>query len=305
MPFKKNYKHLVDNYKLFTAFQIYRFRKKYPSKALNDKYQTDVPTVHFIHRYITNNTGDLACGYYQYFFPDFEKYKCIVHDVNSVNFSLIRKTDIIIVGGGGLLNATSEWNFCINKAAKLAGKAVIWSAGFNSAYKGHQLSNKIDFKLFDLVSVRDFQYKDFRYAPCATCVIPELHKEYTIERNVGVVAHKDVPSHLPKEIHEFEKVTNSASLQEMVEFIATSQVVFTNSYHAVYWSILLQRKCILFAPRSEKYDFYKYPPVKFSGNLEDDIAKAVIYPEAMEDSMSLTLGFLKDIKSLIEQMPHK
>jgi hypothetical protein len=300
MSIKNIYRHLVDNYELFTRLQVWRFRKKYPGKALNDNYLIGTPTIHFLHRYITNNTGDMACGYYQYFLSEFDNYRCIVHDVNNVNFSLIKKSDVIIVGGGGLLNALPEWNYGISKAAKIAAKAVVWSAGFNSNSK-QKFSSHINFNAFDLVAVRDFKYKDFRYVPCATCVLPELDKDYPIKRNVGVVAHKDVPHHLPREIHQFEKVTNNASLQEMIEFIGNSEVVLTNSYHAVYWSVLMKKKCVLFAPRSEKYDFYKYPPVLFSGNLDKDISQTVIYPNALEESRALTLEFLRDIKSLIEK----
>ena len=299
MPIKNTYRLLVNKYDLFTVFQIWRSGKKYTTKILNHNYVTTTPTIHFIHRYITNNTGDKVCGYYQYFLPEFDHYKCIVHDVNKVDFSLIKKNDVILVGGGGLLNAMPEWNYNINKAAKKAGKAVVWSAGFNSNSK-QQINKKVDFEAFDLVAVRDFKYNDFRYVPCATCALPELNQKYPIKRNIGVVAHKDVPHHLPKEIYEFDKITNSASLKEMIEFIGNSEVVLTNSYHAVYWSILMKKKCVLFAPRSEKYNFYKYPPVLFSGDLAKDISQAVIYPDALKESQTLTDEFVRDIKFLIE-----
>jgi hypothetical protein len=87
----------------------------------------------------------------------------------------------------------------------------------------------------------------------------------------------------------------------MIEFIGNSEIVLTNSYHAVYWSVIMKKKCVLFAPRSEKYDFYKYPPVLFSGDLAKDISEAVIYPGAFEESKVLTLEFVKDIKTLIEK----
>lgn len=300
MSIKYIYRYLVDNFELFTQIQVWRFRKKYPVKYLNNNYNTTTPTIHFIHRYITNNTGDLACGYYQYFLSEFENYKCVIHDVNNVNFALINKNDVIIVGGGGLLNALAEWNYGINKAASITKKSIIWSAGFNANSK-QKMRNIINLKAFKLFAIRDFQYSEYRYVPCATCFLPELGIEYSISRKVGVVAHKDVPNHLPSEVYQFEKVTNSASLQEMIAFIGNSEVVLTNSYHAVYWSVLLKRKCILFAPRSEKYNFYKYPPVLFSGNLEKDIAQAVIYPDALHDCKSLTKDFLNDIKLLIKE----
>jgi hypothetical protein len=300
MSIKNKYRFLVNKYDLFTMFQIWRTGKKYTTKVLNDNYSTTNPTIHFIHRYITNNTGDKVCGYYQYFLSEFDHYKCIVHDVNKVDFALIKENDVILVGGGGLLNAMAEWNYNINKAAKIAAKAVIWSAGFNSNSK-QNINKKVDFKAFDLVAVRDFAYKDFRYVPCATCALPELNQYYPIKRNIGVVAHKDVPDHLPEEIHQFDKITNSASLKEMIEFIGNSEVVLTNSYHAVYWSILMKKKCVLFAPRSEKYDFYKYPPVLFSGDLAKDISQAVIYPDALKESKALTDEFVRDIKVLLKE----
>lgn len=300
MSIKNTYRLLVNKYDVFTMFQIWRTGKKYTTKVLNDNFVTTTPTIHFIHRYITNNTGDKVCGYYQYFLSEFDHYKCIVHDVNKVDFALIQKNDVILVGGGGLLNAMPEWNYNINKAAKIAGKAVVWSAGFNSNSK-QKINKKVNFEAFDLVAVRDFKYNDFRYVPCATCALPELYKEYPIKRHIGVVAHKDVPHHLPQEIHQFDKITNSASLEEMIEFIGNSEVVLTNSYHAVYWSILMKKKCVLFAPRSEKYNFYKYPPALFSGDLARDISLAVIYPDALQESKALTDEFVQDIKSLIQE----
>lgn len=300
MRIRKFYRHLVDNYTLFTRFQIWRTSKNYPAKVLNDSYRLDTPTIHFIHRYITNNTGDLACGYYQYFLSAFENFKCIVHDVNSVNFSLIKKEDIVIIGGGGLLNATAEWNYNINKSAELAGKSVVWSAGFNSNHNtAKKVKNGIDFSLFDLVAVRDFNYANFRYVPCATCVMPEISKEYTLKREVGLLAHKDFPYDILGAVHHYEKMTNSTSLPDMIEFIGSSEVILTNSYHAVYWSTLMQKKCVLFAPRSEKYDFYKYPPILFSGDVLKDISQTSIYPNALAESKKLTHDYLRDILLLV------
>lgn len=302
MRIRKFYRHLIDNYTLFTRIQVWRTSKNYPAQVLHDDSRLDTRTIHFIHRYITNNTGDLACGYYQYFLSAFEHFNCVIHDVNSVKFPLIKKEDIVIIGGGGLLNATAEWNYNINKSAKLAGKSIIWSAGFNSnSNTNRNVKNGIDFNLFDLVGVRDFNYANFRYVPCATCVMPEIGKEYTIKREVGLLAHKDFPHDLLGEMHQYEKLTNSSSLRDMIEFIGSSEVILTNSYHAIYWSTLMQKKCVLFAPRSEKYDFYKYPPILFSGDILKDISRTLIYPDALAESKKLTYDYLKDILLLVER----
>ncbi|TRX40115.1 polysaccharide pyruvyl transferase family protein [Flavobacterium restrictum] len=300
MEIKKIYRKLVDNYEVFTRFQIWRFRNKYPVKYLNENYNTDTPTIHFLHRYITDNTGDLACGYYRYFLYKFENYRCIIHDINCVNFSLIKKNDSVIIGGGGLLNNLAEWNYNINKAVSISNKSVVWSAGFNS-YSKKKIWNVVNVNDFKLFAVRDFNYKGYRCVPCATCFLPELDKKYPIIRRIGVVTHKDIPIHLPNEIHKLERISNSDSLDDMIEFIGNSEVVLTNSYHVAYWSALLQRKCILFETKSEKHKYHKYPPVFYSGVLEDDISRAHIYPNALEDCRTLTKEFVNEILVLISK----
>jgi hypothetical protein len=221
---KKILRFLIDNYEIFTRIQIWRYRNKYPATFLNTNYSIKNPTIHFLHRYITNNTGDKACGYYQYFNNEFENYRCIVHDVNCVHFSLIKNYDIVIVGGGGLLNATAEWNYCINKATRKAGKSIIWSAGFNSNLI--KKKSLINFKNIDLVSVRDFSYDSYQYVPCATCFIPELEKEFKIKRFIGVIAHKDFPDHIPYEFKKYEIISNSDFLQDIMEPTNEKEVYF-------------------------------------------------------------------------------
>ena len=294
---KKIWRYLVNNFKIFTIIESRRFQKKYPVKILNNKFLSTNPTIHFLHRYITINAGDVACGYYQYFLDDFKDYRCVVHDISSINFSLIKNKDVVIVGGGGLLNALAEWNYNINKAASIADKAIIWSAGFNSNAEPKYC--RIDWTKFDLIAIRDFSYKtEFRYVPCATCMIPDLEKNYAIRRRIGVVCHKDFLG-IPQEMMTYERITNDFPLQEIIEFIGSSEIILTNSYHAAYWSILMQRKCIIFSLHSEKFNYYKYLPVLFSGDLSLDISQAVIYPNALQESKMLTLEYVEDILSFI------
>ncbi|WP_166332532.1 polysaccharide pyruvyl transferase family protein [Sphingobacterium chungjuense] len=295
---KRIYRYLISNNRFFLKLHLQRFISRYPSKILHENDDSK-STVHFIHRYITSNTGDMACGYYRYFLDHFKEYRCLAHDINCVDLAKISAVDTVIIGGGGLLNATEEWNYNLITAAKKAKKSIVWSAGFNS-FAGKKFHNAIDWNLFDLVAVRDFKYGDFRYVPCATCFMPELSSTYVITREFGVVGHKDVLHHLPAEFKEYEMLTNSASLSEFVAFIGSSKIVLTNSYHAIYWATLLGKKAILFAPRSEKYNFYKYPPHLYTGDLAADLMTVKTYPDAMSDCRNLTIEYLEDIKSIIK-----
>lgn len=298
---KKKWRYLVNNYKIFALLESHRYRLKYPCKYLNTNYINSNPTIHFIHKYITSNTGDRACGYYQYFQSNFCNYRCIVHDISHIHFSKIKQNDIVIIGGGGLLNALPEWNYSINKVLKMVDKSVIWSAGFNWGGEGI-IKQPINWGKVSLISIRDFHYPlNFRYIPCATCMIHEISKEdYIIKREIGIVCH-EYKRDMPSEFLKYDSITNSFPLETIIDFIGSSNVIVTNSYHAAYWSVLMKKKCIIFALKSEKFEYFKNKPVVYSGNLFADINRAVIYPNALDECKKLTLDYMKDILALLEK----
>ena len=42
---------------------------------------------------------------------------------------------------------------------------------------------------------------------------------------------------------------------------------------------------------SNKFNYFKYPPQKYSGNIINDINKAKIYESALDESIDLTLNY--------------
>jgi hypothetical protein len=256
--------------------------------------------VHFVHRYCTNNTGDLACGYYQYFAKEFSEFTCFIHDINFIHFSLIAPDDVVIIGGGGLINSNVEWNYNINKTLMLNNNTIIWSAGFNSHFD-NQFRSALKFDLLKLISVRDLNYGKFRYVPCASCMIPELDFSYNITRDVGLIMHKDNFSEVPTEFNNYHSLKNNATALEIVGFIGSSEVIVTNSYHAAYWAILMKKRAIIFAPFSEKFNYYKFKPTLYSGDLQSDIKKSKIYKDSLSDAKFLTKEFALEILSIVKQ----
>ncbi len=297
---KSFWRLLVDNSTFFTKLEILRNRNKYPSRIINTVPNSHKPTIHFIHRYITTNTGDMACGYYQYFLDSFKDFNCIIHDINSVDLNLISNKDVAIIGGGGLINANTEWSYNINKVSKIAKNTIIWSAGFNTHY-GTFIKIKIDWSKINLVSVRDYNYKDFRYVPCATCAIKYFDKSFKIKRKYGVIGHQNNLNDIPDEMRKYDSISNDDTVENIIDFIGSSEIILTNSYHAAYWSILLEKKCIVFSAFSEKFNYYKYMPEFYSGNLDSDILKCKIYPDALKEARIKNNSFLNDIISLINK----
>ena len=49
---------------------------------------------------------------------------------------------------------------------------------------------------------------------------------------------------LKEKYKDYRISSNTTNLEQMVEFIGTSETIVTNSYHAMYWAILLKRKVI-------------------------------------------------------------
>ena len=60
------------------------------------------------------------------------------------------------------------------------------------------------------------------------------------EREIGIIRHKDYII----ENNEYDIITNSQNIYEIIDFIRTSKVIITNYYHARYWYTLMKRKVI-------------------------------------------------------------
>lgn len=51
---------------------------------------------------------------------------------------------------------------------------------------------------------------------------------------------------------------------------------------------------------SNKFNYFKYQPQKYSGNIVDDISKSKIYESALDESIDLTINYFNEIKKLFE-----
>lgn len=248
--------------------------------------------VHFVYSKDTENSGDLSCGYYAYFGEMFKKYPIVIWDIGTIDFSLVAKNDVVIVGGGGLLDNSDLWNYNINRLAQKCRYCFLFAPGFNRHY-GHRVSVMLKTGAFRQWAVRDYHHPaGGRYVPCASCLRPEFSMTYPVVRKYGVVKHFQFD--MSREFN-LPQITNDRPLHELLAFIGSSEIIVSNTYHAVYWATLLKKKVILDAPFSEKFKYLKYPPVLFSGDLEKDAAQAVVYENALAEAQELVRNFAKDI----------
>ena len=70
----------------------------------------------------------------------------------------------------------------------------------------------------------------------------------------------------------------TGSLKDALSFIASGETVVSNSYHGVYWAMLMGRK-VLCLPFSNKFSRYRLPPgYSDARSWTGDLAKARQHP---------------------------
>lgn len=252
-------------------------------------------TIHFVHRDDIANVGDSnACP--ADYFQDFYEYRVLKHDISNINFYKITRNDVVILGGGGLFDNVNIWNVNINKLFDHCDNVIAWAVGFNTEKNLDAIKEKINFEKFKLLSIRDYgKNKNELFVQCPTCMIKTLNKAFKCKRRIGVVCHKD---HL-FDTQGYESITNRVSLGKILKFIGESEVIITNSYHAYYWATLMNKKVILRDAFSDKFNYLKYKPVFYSGNLEKDISEAKIYDMALNECREQNLSFYNKVVSML------
>lgn len=264
-----------------------------------------------LHRIDPLNVGDLFCAPHNYFKSlkntGIDLYGYSETDPARLeNFVERIKENSIIVGGGGLLNRKSFENQLktLEILADRGKKIVIWGAGHNSKNQRdfHKLKNyNIDIGKFGLAGTRDFSSPG-EYIPCVSCLHPALKEDYGEKNEIGLLFHnKSLKNkNLIQRFSEYPKFTNNSNIYEMIGFLGSCEHIITNSYHGMYWGMLLNKK-VSVIPNSSKFFDFKYSPnfTSFENCLED-FKKAKKYPGILEESIQLNLEFFEKVSDYLE-----
>ena len=274
--------------------------------------------IHFINRIDYKNAGDRSCCPLNYFYTYFSKFNIFRHDIDYIRWEMIDRDDVVVIGGGGALNCTIEFNRNINRLLEKCDCVIGWSLGFNThteVWRNNQNYEKIDFKKFKLISIRDFNHSsNLEYVPDPS--VFELKNvrfsDVAIKRKIGFIEHKDLPLDIDRSkfnIFNDDWIKHDESIGNIIKFIASSSEIVTNSYHVAYWSILLNKKTLVLNKWSTKFDGFKYKPIFVSSDSIsslDDIElyfkEASTYPNAFNDCVKLNNDFFAKVKSLINSV---
>jgi hypothetical protein len=293
--------------KLITS-PIRNYSKKKILKKLSSSPQTNTGIVN-IHRIDKGNVGDYFCAPHHYFENlnnpiDIYDYKNIEKDVRNHWVNSIT-TNALIIGGGGLLNRGSFENpmQVFEKLALKGKRTVLWGVGHNSKNKkdfNKLKSYNININNFGLVGTRDYGFVD-NYVPCVSCLNTVFDKEYTSTQETGIIFHKKTlkNTYLVEKFKDYPTSSNTTNLEELINFIGKSGTIITDSYHAMYWSILLGKK-VAVVPNSSKFFNFKYNPIITSfENCLEDAKKAPQYDGVLEECRDLNMKYYSKVANYL------
>ncbi len=285
---------------IFSSFRRKSRRFKTINEILNTSQSND--SVVNIHRMDNGNVGDLYCAPHHYFEELKDKGLDVFDYQNPAievrrNFIDTINANALIIGGGGFLNRSgfSRQMSMFEKLTDRNKKIVLWGIGHNSKNPRHYNKRNhynIETSKFGLVGTRDVHGAG-DYVPCVSCLHSVFDNVYDETRNVGIVFHKDTLKNekLLCSLDNYDTISNTTNIEDMVAFIGGSNTVVTDSYHAMYWSFLMRKKVVAI-PNSTKFFDFKYKPVVSTfQNFEADISKGICYSGLLEECRDINLKF--------------
>lgn len=215
---------------------------------------------------------------------------------------------VIIVGGGGLFDAGWDALGLVAKTARKNVPVVVWGPGINDhgRYDRHYnaVLRDLERRPNVLVGLRDAFYANC--VPCPSCMRPEFDDKYELKHEVVFYKHHlfpDVTLPYPTMLNLVER-DRLDSFRRVIRFLASAEVVVTNTYHGAYWATLAHKKVIVVRPFSNKFFGFVHEPVIVAGT--DDIPSALKetrrYPEALSQARAANEAFYRKVQSFIEDV---
>jgi hypothetical protein len=217
----------------------------------------------------------------------------------------------VLLGGGGLL-ARDPFAAGVQYISKhTRGLLIGWGIGHNSyTGLGESLSYPDCLRRFTLLGVRDYG-QGLPYVPCVSCLSPLFDRACEVRHEVVVYRHGKKPWPLQigagipvMQNTEATRVPGGgsemcAAFGRVIEFLSHAEIILTNSYHGMYWGVLLGKK-VLAVPFSTKFYALKYKiPFLKNDDWRQHLRDARVYPEALDECRSLNRSFYEKVLALL------
>lgn len=248
-----------------------------------------MPRLVFKHLRNTENVGDRWCSPFDHLQFD-----------DAVAMDLDEPTppcEAVIYGGGKIFGSLHRKMTATDRQAKVRiawGVSTVQTNPFSIRYALSKRS-------MTLVGSRDYGDRRYDYAPCVSCLSPLFDQSYKVQHELVFYLHRTKSERLglniPAEVPVLDNFCDS--MKTAVEFIGSGDVVVSNSYHGVYWALLLGKK-VLCLPFSRKFQNYRLPPGYSSPeHWNRELSEAKAHPDFLHLSRSATRSFEQKVRQLL------
>ncbi|RZJ79717.1 MAG: hypothetical protein EON88_32725 [Brevundimonas sp.] len=242
------------------------------------------------------NVGDWWCPPSRYF----DLQDPAVGDIKDLDLETL--ADHVVVGGGGLISANFDARMARLAAARPRLKSLVaW--GIGESLLNDKTGGRVErydgplpdwLEAFDLVGLRDVGH-GHRWVPCASCMLPGFDAPAEVRHPVVVYEHKRIPIPAEGAPH---RSNEGDDIDAVLDFLASGEVVVTNSYHGAYWATLLGRRVVAL-PSLSKLHRMKHPPlIAWHDDWRDRLGETRVWPKALDECRAANRAFYDDVRRL-------
>jgi len=264
----------------------------------------------FVYDYKSDNVGDVNSSPFNYF--DFSFTQNIRANLQDMRADDRNKyyLDNIIFGGGGMISGRIKKMFRMLKGDKPEKcKVFAWGIGHNE--KEHREHRRIRYfrkniknfiEVFDMLAVRDWG-TPHPYVPCASC----MHKVFDVVKTKPkhkVVIYDHYGYEIPS-TKDFPRMNNlGVTIEEVVDFLSSGELVVTSAYHGAYWALLLGKN-VLIIPWASRFYGFRYKSLM--STLEswqfqiDEAMSQKPYPQYLQESRDINIKYYKQVRNFMNK----
>ncbi|MCF3640234.1 polysaccharide pyruvyl transferase family protein [Rhizobium sp. TRM95111] len=256
----------------------------------------------FLNAIDTSNVGDINSTPFDYFtFPGESQ---TADFWSRVNASEDRFDNIFV--GGGVFSKNYVRTPMYYERLRPKKNLVLWGVGTDMP--GYPPMPKDFIDRCSLIGTRDFGAASLDgdkvvFCPCASAMNRafDVSRQSPIHEFVLFLHHNrsvdddDFFKHRPT-------MRNYGDFTETIDFIASGEVVVTNSYHGLYWATLLGKKVICLI-KGGKFAYFKWKPAFATPETcRQILARAhdiSAYPNALAEARALNMNFYEKVLAIL------
>jgi hypothetical protein len=96
---------------------------------------------------------------------------------------------------------------------------------------------------------------------------------------------------ISKKYQNFATSSNTTNLEELIQFIGSADNIITDSYHTMYWAMLMKKKVIAIPNSSKFYDFKHQPIISNFDEALQYLNKGTTYDGLLQECRDLNHKF--------------